>query len=64
MLFSMQDPDYHAYQGVAGAKGMIGDALDWAASTDPVPEPASGLLLLAGLAIGITASGFASRNRR
>ncbi len=50
MVFSMQDPDYHAYQGVEGAKGLIGGALDWAGTpVEPVPEPASGILVFAGL---------------
>lgn len=49
MVFSMQDPDYHAYQGFDGAKTLIGDALDWAQSggpvCTPVPEPSSLALL-------------------
>jgi len=49
LFFSLQDPDYHAYQGVEGAKGMMQGALDWA-GTRPVTEPRSGLLLLAGVA--------------
>jgi hypothetical protein len=61
MVFSMQDADYHAYQGSSGAKTLIRDSLDWAALCHPVPEPSSILLLGGGMA-GIAL--FASRKRR
>lgn len=49
MVFTMQDPDFHSYQGFEGARTLIGDALDWAACSQPVPEPSTWALLAGGL---------------
>ena len=48
-VFSMQDPDFHAYQGFAGAQTLIENSLDWASLSRPIPEPRAGLLLACGL---------------
>jgi hypothetical protein len=52
MVFSLQDPAYHAYQGIPGARALIKDALDWAAVSRPIPEPASAWLMACGLLAG------------
>ncbi len=46
MVFSMQDPDYHSYQGKDGARTLVLDALDWAVC--PIPEPSTVALLIGG----------------
>ncbi len=52
MVFSMQDPDYHSYQGRDGARTFALDALDWAVC--PVPEPSTVALLIgAGVVLGL-----------
>lgn len=49
MVFSMQDADYHSYQGKDGARTLVLDALDWAVC--PIPEPSTVLLLIGGAAV-------------
>lgn len=62
MVFSMQDADYHSYQGKDGARTFILDALDWSVCHPPVPEPSSLALLLGGF--GALAAGAFVRRRR
>lgn len=66
MVFTMQDPDFHAYQGFDGARRLIENSLDWAAyqTAVPVPEPASGWLLAAGGAIGLVIRSKTKRRER
>ena len=61
MIFSMQDPDYHAYQGVEGAKDLERDGVDYSAVGHPIPEASPGILFAGGLAGLLLAAGIARR---